>query len=57
MVYISEGAQPQAASPCRGWHIGEPLPKLTAKVITFQANGDELQLILSAMRETREVED
>lgn len=35
------------------WHIGEPVPALKARVVTFQADGDELDLILEAMRKTR----
>lgn len=33
------------------WHVGEPVPKklITMRVITFQADGNELEAIKSAM--------
>lgn len=31
------------------WHIGEPLPEDLGRVVTFQADGDELNLFLDAM--------
>lgn len=31
------------------WHVGEPLPALS-NVVVFQADGDELELLLRAMR-------
>jgi len=36
-----------------GWHIGEGLPTAqleSARVVTFQADGDELQIILDALK-------
>lgn len=30
------------------WHVGEPVPEV-GRVVTFQADGDELELILKAM--------
>ena len=35
------------------WWTGCHLPPITSKVITFQADGDELETILAAMRKTR----
>ena len=35
------------------WHVGEPVPPIQANVLRFQADGDELQLFLAAMRGTR----
>lgn len=37
------------------WHVGEPLPWhiLRNRIITFQADGDELELIIRAMEQTR----
>lgn len=32
------------------WHVGEPLPALSNRVVVFQADGDELELLLRAMR-------
>lgn len=39
----------------RTWHVGEPIPPLLGRVVTFQADGDELELILVAMRESYEL--
>lgn len=36
------------------WHFGEPVPRITNRVIIFHADGDELDLILRAMKSTRE---
>lgn len=33
------------------WHVGDPLPKLSGKVITFQADGEELEKIIEAINE------
>jgi hypothetical protein len=35
------------------WHVGEPLPPMPARVVRFQADGDELQMILCAMQGRR----
>lgn len=37
------------------WHVGRHIPPLAnnSRVLTFQADGDELEIILRAMRETR----
>lgn len=32
------------------WHVGEPLPELSGRVITFQADGDELDTLLGALK-------
>lgn len=31
------------------WHVGEPFPSVLGRVVTFQADGDELDLILAAL--------
>jgi hypothetical protein len=31
------------------WHVGEPFPVITKRVVTFVADGDELAVILSAL--------
>jgi len=38
------------------WHVGDPMPVLTGRVVTFEADGDELALILDAMKSTRKRE-
>ena len=38
------------------WHYGEPLPSMQARVVSFQADGDELELILHALKATRPVQ-
>ncbi len=35
------------------WHVGEPVPKQFGRVVQFQADGDELDLIVDAMRAAR----
>ena len=44
MMYIVQGSNAQQ------WHTGEPIPKITDRVVVFQVDGDELQLILNAMK-------
>ncbi len=34
------------------WHVGQPLPPITKRVITFQADGHELTAILNALKST-----
>lgn len=48
-IGVSRGAE---------WHYGEPLPSdaLRARVVVFQADGDELDLILHALKATRPVQ-
>jgi len=54
MLYITRGWA--NSEPLSGieWHVGAPLPEITGRVITFQADGDELECILKALRDTRE---
>jgi hypothetical protein len=33
----------------REWHVGDSIPELHGQVITFQADGHELEMILIAM--------
>lgn len=35
------------------WHIGEPVPENLGRVVTFQADGDELNLFLDAIVASR----
>lgn len=32
------------------WHIGEPMPRIVSSVVTFQADSEELIIILDAIR-------
>ena len=43
------------AQKSRDWHIGEGMPyeDMQERVIIFQADGDELDMILRAMEQTR----
>ena len=54
MLYIRDGviAEPttDAERAWKTWHTGDPVPKIKERVVTFQADGDELNLILAAMR-------
>lgn len=47
MLYIKEHLKDAEANST--WHVGEPMPYIKARVVTFQADGDELNLILDAM--------
>jgi len=49
MLYIREEMSPPEMDTWLEWHIGESCPKLKARVITFQADGDELGVILEAL--------
>lgn len=47
-LYITPGAfcsLPRSTE----WYIGEPLQKFTERVYIFQAGGDELQVIITAL--------
>ena len=35
------------------WHLGESVPEISNRVVVFQADGDELEMILDAMRNSR----
>lgn len=49
MLYIKKGpagAHSEAVNPWIEWHIGDPNPfRMLGRVVTFQADGDELDLI------------
>lgn len=32
------------------WHVGEPMPLIKARVVTFQADSDELEVIIEAIK-------
>lgn len=48
MLYFLNSAT--AAYP--GWHIGDPIPFNLPRVVLLQADGDELDLILEALKST-----
>ena len=53
MMYIIDGAIALIRkSSMMSWHVGEPLPEIIkqGRVVTLQVDGDELELILAAMR-------
>lgn len=52
MLYIIEGSAISLSASMShvGWHIGQSLPQLKSRVITFQADGNELDVILTALR-------
>jgi hypothetical protein len=35
------------------WHVGESVPDILSRIVNFQADGHELEMILQAMRATR----
>jgi hypothetical protein len=39
------------------WHVGEPLPIIRERVVAFQADGDELEVIIAALQKTAKVEN
>ena len=43
----------------REWHIGDPMPFVppTTRIMSFQADGEELKLILSAMKRSGHIGD
>ena len=43
MLFIQEKGKAEI-----GWHVGEPVPSL-GRVVTFQADGDELDMIVDRM--------
>lgn len=45
MLYIIEKGKKG-----KQWHVGETLPSITTKVVTFQADGDELEVIVEALK-------
>lgn len=51
MMYIKEQSAHGTIAE-QQWHIGEPMPYLSpaARVISFQADGEELDVILDAIR-------
>ena len=56
MMYIVEGARLVDSGKVYEWHIGEPVPPIESKVVIFQADGDELYLILKKMRQVAQKE-
>jgi hypothetical protein len=53
MLYITEHNYP-LPQRVQEWRAGDPVPKINTRVVTIQADGDELWLILEAMRESVE---
>jgi len=46
MLYIQQGMNPEWC----GWHVGEDQPMITEKVVTFQADGTELDILIDAIK-------
>lgn len=53
MLYIKWRDRSKGFYHEREWHISEPMPPIDGPVVKFQADGDELNLILRAMKESR----
>lgn len=47
-LHIKNGGM-RALLPWVEWHTGEPLPEV-GRVVTIQADGDELEVILNALK-------
>ncbi len=45
MLYIEQSDESEVV-----WYVGQPLPAITSRVVKFQADGDELDLIVAALR-------
>lgn len=53
MLHVIEKDYVNGTDDVQRWHVGEPLPEITHRVVTFQADGDELEMIVAAMIRTR----
>jgi hypothetical protein len=54
MLYISANDKNGCTEEWQTWHVGEPIPKVTySNVVTFQADGDELDLLIEAMEQVK----
>lgn len=52
MLYIIYNTS-ENITESKWWYVGEPVPEINARVVEFQAFGDELTLILDALGKTR----
>jgi hypothetical protein len=48
-MYITYHRKEDDRKVVRQWYINEPVPKVEGYVVTFQADGDELNFLLAAM--------
>lgn len=39
------------------WHVGENMPSISGKVVKFQADGDELEVLTEAIRKASKVSE
>lgn len=46
MMYINQAGIYRG----QGWHIGQPMPVINSRVVTFQCDGDELDVVLAAIK-------
>lgn len=49
MLHISETVQ--GVKNEYRWHFGEPFPAITGRVVTYQADGDELNFLMWAIKD------
>lgn len=52
MLYIKSGVIDEGKGSTQNWtvwHVGEALPPITSPVVSFQADGDELEIILQVL--------
>jgi len=45
VTWVSKGITTSAE-----WHTGEKLPRIDGRVVTFQADGEELEVLLEVLR-------
>lgn len=50
MLYVKKGVF-ESLDRVEGWHTGETMPMVRGPVVSFQADGDELEVILAALRQ------
>jgi hypothetical protein len=48
MLFIEHGTR--EATRVDQWHVGEPLPEITSRVVRFTVGDDELTLLLDTLR-------
>lgn len=58
-AYLFQGCVIPSTTPHTQWHTGEPIPESIkeARVVTVQADGDELDIIMRAMNKTSQWAD
>jgi len=56
MLYYTDGTRENGGCNWTQWWIGYSMPQTTGRVVTFQADGDELLVILQALKAASKTE-